>query len=323
MGRKVSKRWLCGTFENWRTIVKTKLRCRRLIKKCLLYMNCRILSTMCDNWRENSAFQHRLRVVRDSTVKQNRTTTAAALKKCSLWPDIRKERPEWSHRLDREPPTSTPRNSAEDWSILTGKVGERAFKTENRVVRFFVSSTFDDTLHERNFILEDVIPYVSECARNRGLDIALSEMRFGIREKASADNRTLEICLEELKHCQDVSAGLNFILIAGDKYGFRPCPYRISKQQFEDLLLHMTEDELRLVLDCYRLDNNAEIPEYIMKSQDDIADFWQGGFQSLRTALRRAAEKLWPDKMDELRDPCRLLRSAMAPRPIFSPCAPA
>jgi hypothetical protein len=293
-------------------LVKDNLRVQRLIGKCLIYINHRILATSCDVWRENSAFQHRLRVVRESTVKQNRTTTAAALKKCSLWPDIRKDRPEWVQRIDREPPTPTPRNYKEDWSTLVGDLPESEFKTENRVVRFFVSSTFDDTLHERNFLLEDVIPYVMECAQNRGLDIALSEMRFGIREKASADNRTLEICLDELRHCQQVSAGLNFILIAGDKYGFRPCPYRIDKEQFDALLVHMQPEEARLVLDCYYLDENAEVPEYIMKSQDDIIDFWNGVFQSLRTALQRAAERLWPDKLQELRDPRRSKRAVSA-----------
>ena len=64
-----------------------------------------------------------------------------------------------------------------------------------RVIRVFVSSTFTDTVFERNYALEDVIPYLKMAGRERGFDVG-SEVpvtwcgvaltgSFGIRDDAS------------------------------------------------------------------------------------------------------------------------------------------
>ena len=300
------KAWLCKAFEYWVERHRDQLHRKWLIKKCILRIKNRALSLIMDAWIINTDYQRQLPVVEDSTlVWRPRTTAHTILKRCCLWEESRKERLEWKGRIDRDPPSPISRNQKEDWSALVGDMADIE-SGNSRIIRFFVSSTFDDTLYERNFILEDVLPYIKECARCRGLDVALSEMRFGIRDAASSDNRTSEICMEELKHCQDVSAGIDYILISSDRYGFRPCPYRITKFQFDSLLDNMSEAEAQVVLGCYRLDENPhETPEFIMKSQDEIPDFWQETFQQLQRALREAAKKLWPDKIDELRNPHR------------------
>jgi hypothetical protein len=300
------KTWLCMVFENWVERLKDQLHLKRLIKKCILRMKNRVLAAIMDTWIINSDYQRQLQLVKDSAVaRRPRTTAHTVLNRCFLWEENRKERLEWRGRIDRDPPPPISRNQIEDWAAFVGDMANLE-KGDSRILRFFVSSTFDDTLYERNFILEDVIPYIKECARCRGLDVALSEMRFGIRDSASSDNRTSEICMEELKHCQEVSAGIDYILISSDKYGFRPCPYRITKFQFDSLLDHMSEEEAQIVLGCYRLDENPhETPEFIMKSQDEIPNFWQETFQQLQKAFREAAKRLWPDKVDELRNPHR------------------
>jgi hypothetical protein len=59
------------------------------------------------------------------------------------------------------------------------------------------------------------MPFLKEAARNRGLDIVFSEMRFGIRDTASSANLTSEGCMRELKRCLGESSGISYLLIAG------------------------------------------------------------------------------------------------------------
>jgi len=145
-----------------------------------------------------------------------------------------------------------------------------------RVVRVFISSTFTDTVFERNYVLEDVIPYLKDAGRERGFDIIFSEMRFGIRDDASEDNKTSELCMEELENCEKQSAGVFYVLISTDKYGFRPLPRRIPQNEMEDLRSHMNTVEKALVDKFYSLDTNARdkdghpAPEYVMLTQPEI-----------------------------------------------------
>jgi hypothetical protein len=237
---------------------------------------------------------------------------------CNLWPAVRKEREEWKTRLKSLAPKLKPRDKQIDWAVAIGNFSGIGSQPPKRVVRIFVSSTFTDTALERNFVLEDVMPYLKECALYRGLEVVFSEMRFGIRESSSEDNLTSEICMNELKHCQDDSAGVSYILLACDKYGFRPSPSRIPKNEFESLLANMQEKEQLLARTIYELDENQLGKlEYTMVNQRKIkgkisttanSSVWDV-MREVQLAFRRAALKLWPDGEEELRNPRR-----------FSPC---
>ena len=66
-------------------------------------------------------------------------------------------------------------------------MGEIACK---RVILVFISLTFTSTVFERNYALEDVIPYLKKAGRELGFNIIFSKMRFGILNDASEDNKT-------------------------------------------------------------------------------------------------------------------------------------
>ena len=196
--------------------------------------------------------------------------------RCQLWEKLREERPEWKSRLRSENPPKNPRNKPEDWSAITGNMKEMGEIACKRVIRVFISSTFTDTVFERNYALEDVIPYLKDAGRERGFDIIFSEMRFGIREEASEDNKTSELCMEELKNCEQQSAGVFYVLISTDKYGFRPLPRRIPQNKLEELKIKNGTVEQALVDKFYSLDTNAldqsghPAPEYVMLTQPEI-----------------------------------------------------
>jgi hypothetical protein len=147
-----------------------------------------------------------------------------------------------------------------------------------RVIRTFLSSTFTDTEIERNLLLQLVMPFVHHCARNRSFEVILSEMRFGIRDESSNQHETARICMEELQRCESDSAGLFYIFIATDKYGWRPFPSRIPKDEFEALVSHMSASEGASAHECFKLDLNSmdetctPAPEYVLQNSQSMPD---------------------------------------------------
>jgi hypothetical protein len=233
----------------------------------------------------------------------------------SLWPTIRREREVWKARLKGVAPKLKSRDKQIDWAVVIGNFNGIGSQPPKRVVRIFVSSTFSDTALERNFVHEDVVPYLKECALYRGLEFVFSEMRFGIRQSSSDYNLTSEICMNELKHCQEDSAGVCYILLACNKYGNRPSPSRIPKNEFESLLANMEERDQLLAKTIYELDENQlSKPEYTISNQRKLEDriattanssVWDI-LREVQLAFRLAALKLWPDGEEELRNPRRL-----------------
>ena len=297
---------LAASWDTWTFYIKEGRRLRQVCIKFLMRLRNQILPIAIDTWKENAAFQRKIRIMSSSIVIPKRSSNTWVQEKWILFDRTRKERDEWKTLLDRPFPSRKPRNREHDLAALVGDMDHIGKDNYKRMIRCFVSSTFDDTFHERNFLLEDVVPYLKECARNRGLDFAFSEMRFGIRDKASSENRTSEICMEELRYCQDVSPGMNYILISGDKYGFRPCPPRISKEHFEGLLQCMPSDGASLVTASYSQDKNVhEAPEFILRSVEEISGLQPGAHDAVHRHLLEAAKLLWPDGLKELRDPRR------------------
>lgn len=49
-------------------------------------------------------------------------------------------------------------------------------------------------------------------------------MRWGVRDEMTNEHMTTELCMTELKTCQQLSIGPNFIYFGGQKYGYRPIP---------------------------------------------------------------------------------------------------
>ena len=65
------------------------------------------------------------------------------------------------------------------------------------------------------------------------MHLQIIDMRWGVRDEATDDHSTTKICLEEIKNCQDMSVGPNFIFLGGQKYGFRPIPPVIPLEEYQ------------------------------------------------------------------------------------------
>jgi WD40 repeat protein len=194
---------------------------------------------------------------------------------------------------------------------------------QQRVIRFFVSSTFVDTQHERDVLLKCVMPAIQRYARAVGFGVVMSEMRFGIRQSLSDDHKTTEVCMAELQRCIETSAGLSYILLSCNRYGFRPPPRRIPAVDMDGMMACMSAADRLIALEYYTLDENvartpqecynislnmhgaANVPgpAYVLNGVGKVTNFWSR-FPLLQNIFRSAANQYWPSASSiHLRNP--------------------
>ena len=101
-------------------------------------------------------------------------------------------------------------------------------KREWPVIRVFVSSTFTDFKHERDALHQNVFRNLELHCRARGFQFQAIDLRWGVPMEAALDHRTMQICFEELRRCQHISPQPNFLILLGNRYGWRPLPEVIS-----------------------------------------------------------------------------------------------
>lgn len=108
----------------------------------------------------------------------------------------------------------------------------------------------------------------------------------GIRQESVDDHRVVNICMEEIKRCQETSLGIAFMAILGDKYGWRPLPPFIVAKELDALLEHIDPSEHQLILEWYLRDDNAMPPSYVLQpistqypvrseNKDELSKAWK------------------------------------------------
>jgi hypothetical protein len=93
-----------------------------------------------------------------------------------------------------------------------------------RTFRVFVSSTFEDLKEERNALQREVFPKLRTLCEQHGARFQAIDLRWGVRDEAALDQKTMEICLREIERCQRTGIKPNFIVLLGQRYGWRPLP---------------------------------------------------------------------------------------------------
>ncbi|HVR29975.1 MAG TPA: DUF4062 domain-containing protein [Thermoanaerobaculia bacterium] len=164
----------------------------------------------------------------------------------------------------------------------------------SRTFRVFVSSTFTDLKAERDALQERVFPALQQLCRAHDCRFQAIDLRWGVSGEATNDQRALPICIEEVARCQAITPRPNFILLLGDRYGWRPLPYEILADELAGLAACISEPEERRLLDWYRRDDNARPPvDQLRRRAGELADpeVWHWRVERpLRRALERAAE---------------------------------
>ncbi|XP_023701873.1 NACHT and WD repeat domain-containing protein 2 isoform X2 [Cryptotermes secundus] len=177
----------------------------------------------------------------------------------------------------------------------------------SKIVRIFTSSTFTDTTMERNTLMAQCYPKLKDyCREKHGLEFQVVDMRWGVRDEATDDHMTTELCMREIANCQRLSMGPNFVVFLGQKYGYRPIPTYILSSE-----LQMLRDDLAnsgsdpVLLDTwYRKDSNAVPPVSVLQPISSILV----NFNNKRIPkLQQHDQAVWWDTLGKMQ---KLLRKA-------------
>nr|XP_033811856.1 LOW QUALITY PROTEIN: NACHT domain- and WD repeat-containing protein 1 [Geotrypetes seraphini] len=138
---------------------------------------------------------------------------------------------------------------------------------KRNLVRVFISSTFADMAIERNVLLERAYTEAQAFCQKHGLLFEVVDMRWGVRDYAAVDHMTTELCLKEIKLCQQMSVGPAFIALLGNRYGYRPIPRIIEEKEFDILYSKLRQDKnsIQLLDLWFWKDDNAIPPAYILQ----------------------------------------------------------
>lgn len=170
----------------------------------------------------------------------------------------------------------------------------------SRYIRLFVSSTFEDMLVERDILQRKVFPRISQLCGSYGWQFEDIDLRWGVSQDASRLQKTMQICLNEIKRCQALSPKPNFLILQGDRYGWIPIPEIIPFSEWQGVMKYLRPNELKLFETWYDLDENAVGGEYLLKPRDgeylDYAKYAADVENPLREIFRKVAEFLPEDR---------------------------
>lgn len=160
--------------------------------------------------------------------------------------------------------------------------------------RIFVSSTFGDFRAERNALQRYVFPRLRELCASKGASFQEIDLRWGVSIEAGADQRTMKICLDEIKRCLVTTPKPSFIALLGDRYGWMPLPYEIPVGDFK--VMAFEPDEQPVVDAWYEKDENAVAPVYVLQPREGERAprnrDWGEDEKVLRPALARECLRL-------------------------------
>jgi hypothetical protein len=163
-----------------------------------------------------------------------------------------------------------------------------------RIFRIFVSSTFGDFQAEREALRAKVWPELQNFCRAQGGDFQAVDLRWGVNESAGLEHETMKICLDEIAHCQRLSPRPNFLILIGDRYGWRPLPPAIPVTEFEAVWGCYAEnaEAQALLKRWYWRDENAVPVEYVLQPRPQDYAKWSPVESRLLALLRGAAQML-------------------------------
>jgi hypothetical protein len=137
-----------------------------------------------------------------------------------------------------------------------------------------------------------VFPALRDLCEEHGARFQPIDLRWGVSEDAGRDQRTVDICLAEIDRCRRITPRPNFVLLLGDRYGWRPLPTRIPADLFEQICQAATPSDTSLLQSWYRLDMNATPAETVLRPRDIDDAAWRSIEDLLRTSILSGIEEL-------------------------------
>ncbi|MCA8988926.1 MAG: DUF4062 domain-containing protein, partial [Planctomycetaceae bacterium] len=196
------------------------------------------------------------------------------------------------------------------------------------IIRVFVSSTFSDLKAERDALQQVFLKLEQRCLKD-GFHFQAIDLRWGVSTESGLDNRTMRICFEELRRSQEVSPAPNFLILLGNRYGWRPLPEEITVTEYEQLEQSVTQlsskeqetHSLEVLKQWYWRDDNAVPPVYILQPRrKPKTDHTEGvdytehkAWRDVERVLRQIINRTFP--ASDLKDRFTSIHSAKQPLP--------
>ena len=185
-----------------------------------------------------------------------------------------------------------------------------------RTFRLFISSTFKDFKKERAVLQTKVFSEIKKYCNAKGYNFQPIDLRWGVSEGIGLDQKTLELCLDEVRICKEHPYP-NFLIMSGDVYGWVPLPRIIEKSEFEIIQKYFSDTEKTTIGQWYILDNNQIPPSYILKERTKEAgkdytkrEVWREKSEELQEILQKAVKKALAEKKISQEEANKYLLSA-------------
>ncbi|MEH7180233.1 AAA family ATPase [Neobacillus vireti] len=168
----------------------------------------------------------------------------------------------------------------------------------SKIFRLFVSSTFTDLKHERTALQRYVFPRLKELCEQYGTKFQAIDLRWGVPTEAQLDHRTMDICINELRRCKELSPKPNFLILLGNRYGWRPIPNKIEKHEFEMILEWLKNHDVSgytLLQEWYQEDCNQLPSAYRLLPRTgkfEEAEVWEEIEGRLRSIFDETVQQL-------------------------------
>lgn len=95
----------------------------------------------------------------------------------------------------------------------------------SRQMRVFISSTFRDMQRERDNLVKNIFPQLRKICEERAVTFTEIDLRWGITQEENDNNKTLQLCLEEIERSRPY-----FIGLLGERYGWIPSADKIPEE---------------------------------------------------------------------------------------------
>lgn len=100
-------------------------------------------------------------------------------------------------------------------------------KSDDRLIRVFISSTFRDLMEERKYLINKIFPLMRSMAEQRNVTVVPVDLRWGItneeEEKMTQGVKVVCLCLREIDNSRPY-----FIGLTGQRYGWCPRPEEMT-----------------------------------------------------------------------------------------------
>lgn len=89
---------------------------------------------------------------------------------------------------------------------------------------------------ERTLLQSRIVPEIKKYCLSKGWQFECVDLRWGVSQEAQKNKKTIEICLNEIRHCRLVSPKPNFLILLGQRYGWVPGVSFIPETEYDDML---------------------------------------------------------------------------------------